>query len=509
MGIRSVITTSYTPPNHKSATDHPNIIIGYINTELSHGRYTGPFSKSRLESLIGPFRSSPLGTVPKSGPDQFRIIQDLSFPRNDPHHQSVNSEIDSLLFPCDWGTFTQIAEIVRNSPPGTQAATMDVDAAFRCCPIKPEQQPHFVIQWDDFFYIDHNAPFGAVSSGGVFGRLADTMATIIRHHTSDECRNWVDDFVLFRSPTTVSVTPTVPYVYPYDLPLIQNIANKLGWPWKPSKTRPFASVFRYLGFMWDLEEKSVYIPDEKRLKYLERIDVWYANSTHTRKEAESLLGTLVHCSLAIADGRSRLPALSRFVYSFEGKSFFSRRTPSASTMQDVAWWYATLKMPSPGSSIKPPPPPVDINLWVDASTSYGIGVVFDDSWEAWRLVSGWDRHPQRRIGWAEAIALECGIRWAIHRGMKNSHFIIKSDNMGVIGALEGGKSRNVEQNIVLQRITTLLRIHSLWISTSYTPSASNLADAPSRGVAPPGLLRSVDTFTLPAPLSSFLHSRAT
>jgi hypothetical protein len=56
---------------------------------------------------------------------------------------------------------------------------MDVDTAFRCCPIKPEQQPHFVVQWNDLFYIDHNAPFGATSSSRVFECLADTMAAII------------------------------------------------------------------------------------------------------------------------------------------------------------------------------------------------------------------------------------------------------------------------------------------------------------------------------------------
>lgn len=506
MGVRSRITTTYTPPNHKSALDHPATILQHINKELSYGRYTGPFSRSRLEHLIGPFRSSPLGTVPKAELGQFRIIQDLSYPRNNPTHDSVNAEIDSADFPCDWGTFTQVAEIVRNSTSGTQAATMDVDAAFRCCPITPQQQPHFVVHWNNTFYIDHNVPFGAASSGGVFGRLADAMAAIVRYHTKSECTKWVDDFVFFRSPVDPP-TQNQDTRYSYDLDLIQQLAHRLGWPWKPEKTQPFASTFKYLGFVWDLEAKSVHIPENKKAKYGRKLDEWLTRTNHSRKEAESLLGTLVHCALALPDGRSRLPALSRFVTSFEGKSAFSRRTPNSRTTQDICWWRSILSQQDPGSSIRSPPPTSNLDIWVDASTSFGIGVVFEQEWDAWRFLPGWDADPLRKIGWAEAVALEFGIRLALHKGFQGMHLLIKSDNMGVIGALEGGKSRNAEQNIVLQRITTLLHTHSTWVSTVYTPSALNLADLPSRGIPATGKKRTLDTFRLPDCLSPLILPR--
>ena len=57
--------------------------MSHIPTELSLGRYSGPFSHSRLEALIGPFRTSPLGTVQKAVDlTDRRIVQDLSFPRD-------------------------------------------------------------------------------------------------------------------------------------------------------------------------------------------------------------------------------------------------------------------------------------------------------------------------------------------------------------------------------------------------------------------------------------------
>ncbi|KAJ7769487.1 hypothetical protein B0H16DRAFT_1229383, partial [Mycena metata] len=60
MGIHSTITDSFIPSNHSSALSQPTVIQDYINKERAGRRYTGPFSRSRLESLIGPFRTSPL-----------------------------------------------------------------------------------------------------------------------------------------------------------------------------------------------------------------------------------------------------------------------------------------------------------------------------------------------------------------------------------------------------------------------------------------------------------------
>ena len=47
------------------------------------------------------------------------------------------------------------------------------------------------------------------------------------------------------------------------------------------------------------------------------------------------------------------------------------------------------------------------------------------------------------------VAIELGLLFAIHHGYSEIHFFVKSDNQGVIQAIEGGKSRSPEQNSVL------------------------------------------------------------
>jgi hypothetical protein len=257
LGIHSIPTVTYIPPNHSSAIQHPQAILTYIKNELSCGRYSGPFSPGRLENLIGPFRTSPLGVVPKPTPGEFRLVQDFSYPRNDNSRPSLNSEIDTSNLSCDWGTFQEVAAIVMDASEDTQAATLDVDAAFRRCPIRPSQQCNFVIHFNGLCYIDHVAPFGTASAGFAFGRVADAMMAILRAQGIGPAKNWVDDFVFFRSPyppghhapTTILTSQS----YPYDVNTIDSIAQPLGWPWKHSKTRPFDSLFTYLGFLWDLK----------------------------------------------------------------------------------------------------------------------------------------------------------------------------------------------------------------------------------------------------------------
>nr|GAT48554.1 predicted protein [Mycena chlorophos] len=452
-GIDIQLTHSFLPPNRKSALEHPEVIDEYVETERRAKRYTGPFNPRRFIHIAGDVRSCPLGVTPKAGEvNKWRMVQDFSYPYDDPDMASLNDGIDSDKFPCKWGTFSEMLLMVMDAPPGTQAATLDVDAAFRRVPIHPSQQRFFVVLWRDLLYLDHQ-----------------------------------------------------PYRYTYDLADILAFSSPLGWPWKDSKTRPFASVFKYVGFLWDLEQKTVQLPESKKARYLEKLAPWVKGAKFTRKEAESVNGTLVHCSLAVPEGRSRLPAISAFASSFDPTKHFSRHTPNGTVLADIGWWCDQLRLSFCGSELVRPPRQSPLPFFVDASTSHGIGVVFDSVWMSWRLLPGWDA-DSRSIGWAEMLAIEFGLRLAVHRGYSDIHFHVRSDNQGVIGALEAGKSRNSEQNRVLRRIVSLLCTHALWLTTSYVPSVENLADGPSRGIGlpAPGYSRVRSSFAIPYCVSSLI-----
>jgi hypothetical protein len=197
LGVHRPITATYTPPNHRSAIEHSSAVTRHIAKELAAGQISGPFERDDLERRIGYFRTSPLGAIPK-GEDDIRVINDLSF--GDPEHLSVNNEINPDNFQSEWGGFADMVLITTEAPAGSQGATLDVDAAFRRCPVRPDQQQYFVIQWEGLFYVDHCVAFGGASACGVFGRVADAFAAICRCRGYSPVKKWVDDFAFIRSP---------------------------------------------------------------------------------------------------------------------------------------------------------------------------------------------------------------------------------------------------------------------------------------------------------------------
>jgi hypothetical protein len=68
---------------------------------------------------------------------------------------------------------------------------------------------------------------------------------------------------------------------------------------------------------------------------------------------------LVHCSLAVPTGRSRLPSISRFAASFNHLSSpYARRLPNPSVISDLNWWQTQLSAEFCGSILSRPPPRV-------------------------------------------------------------------------------------------------------------------------------------------------------
>lgn len=484
LGTSSVLDSTVVHRNHLSAVKNPSAIENHIQAELAAGRYSGLFTRSDLQARIGHFRASPLGVVDKpSAPGSLHVIQDFSFPLHDDHGiTSVNSEIDPEQFTCLWGFFSDVVAIVLALPPGSQAATFDVDAAYQRMPVHPLDQPHIVVHWDGRFYVDHCVPFGAASSNGIFGRCSDCILGIFCVHSIPHVIKWVDDFCFLRSPTDSAATIAS---FEYDESLIYAVAEALGWPWKRTKTRPFANIFVYLGFEWSITDRSAAIPTAKKDKFLAKIKAWLAAPKVSLKATESLLGSLIHCALAVPAGRSRIVGLSRFLagFSCDYKRCYVTRTRTARALEDTIWWRDQLSASWCGSILKPPPPLIPRNFYMDASTSFGIGIVSKREYGMLYLKNNWASNG-RDIGWAKIVAVEITLDVIISAGITNTSIRFWSDNQGIIGAIRAGRSRNDEQNLVLRRIEEKQLVHNIWLESGYVHTEENLADEPSRGIPP-------------------------
>ncbi|KAK6991733.1 hypothetical protein R3P38DRAFT_2803447 [Favolaschia claudopus] len=247
-------------------------------------------------------------------------------------------------------------------------------------PLKADRWAHWIRrlgleeEWADVHF-DHVFSFGACSAPGVFGRVADLFVLLLKLGFSvADILKWVDDFVFFRYPNLLSQNSTS---YDYDESVFINLAADLGLPWEMDKHSPFHNSFTYLGFDWDLVAKSVALPDKKRIKYLAKLEPWTSDQrAHaSRKEAENVVGTLNHCALVLPEGRSRLVSMYRFTASFNltSNNFIRFSVP---VKRDAAWWRDALSQTQVHLKIKEPPPPNADEIFVNASTGWGVGFVF-------------------------------------------------------------------------------------------------------------------------------------
>ena len=88
---------------------------------------------------------------------------------------------------------------------------------------------------------------------------------------------------------------------------------------------------------------------------------------------------------------------------------------------------------------------VDLDIWVDASTEWGIALVVAGHWHAWQLQTGW-RADHRDIGWAESAAIELATLYLASREHRHVTYRVHSDNQGAIGQYAKGRSRNSQSN---------------------------------------------------------------
>ena len=252
---------------------------------------------------------------------------------------------------------------------------------------------------------------------------------------------------------------------------------------KISKTIPFSHEVPYLGFMWDIQTRTVAIPSEKKRKYIDAIEDWASRMTHVLDDVQKLYGKLLHASLVVPRGRAYLTSLEAMLGSFNNRPFIPHHAP-CDTVNDLLWWKETLLSPVLSHPIPGPSILIDLQAYSDASSGVGIAITISDKWWAWRLLPGWksDNHD---IIWAEAVRFKLLVWMLLVSETPGTHLKLYGNNWGLVEGWWKGRSKNRPTNTIFCRVHSLSLSSGCTIHTLYVPSKDNPADKPSRGIYPP------------------------
>jgi hypothetical protein len=389
---------------------------------------------------------------------------------------------------------------VANAPSGTQACTFDIEKFHRTCPVLPAHKPWLVVQGlSNDFYIDHTHPFGAAAASSNAGMIGNAIVDIWQAEGVKPILKYEDDLKIFRYPVDAGTFQQDEFKYEYDRNEALSRISSLHVPWHKDKgDLVFSFITNFIGFRWDLPGKLVSLPTDKRLKFHNRVRNFldrFSGHRCSLLDVQKIHGSLCHIAFVYVQGRSRLPSLSNFISSFNDNEYI-RRYPSRSMITDLKWWLYTLDDPMLYRKLLPRSPCQDLGIFVDASTSWGIGIIIGGKWMAFRLHEKW-KIEGRDICWLETVAVEILIYILEAMGISNTTLLIHSDNQGTIGSLGKGRSRNFHINLSIRRACVVLASQFITPDLIYIASENNPADPISRGVLGSIENRITNSFSLP------------
>lgn len=318
-----------------------------------------------------------------------------------------------------------------------------------------------------------------------------------------------DDFRVEQPPDNQGHFIDGAYSYQHDRDSSLALVESTNTPWNFIKTGThfdYSSVF--IGFLWDLTDRRVSLPTDKRLKFLQRVQhllqCYTSKTPISLHDVQKIHGSLVHISFIYILGCTSLSSLSNFMCSYNGSDYSLRFIPG-NVIRALKWWETQLLDPLAYRQLRPLPPLEDRGIFVDASTSWGIGIIMGPAWCAFKLVDNW-KVKGRDITWLEAVALELLFYFLIQDKVHDAHLLCHSDNNGAIGAHVKGRSANDAINACVGRSYAISFPNNIVPSFRYIPSADNPADPISRGEPGPSHFRRLPlSFKLPHDLLPFFH----
>ena len=396
---------------------------------------------------------------------------------------------------------------MANAPPGTQACTFDIEKFHRTCPVLPAHKPWLVVQGlSNDFYIDHTHPFGAAAASSNAGMIANAVVDIWQAEGMKPILKYEDDLKIFRYPVTSGIFHHDGFRYDYDCDEALSRISRLQVPWHKDKgDLSFSYITNFIGFRWYIPGKLVSLPEDKRLKFLNRVRIFldcFMGHHCSLLDVQKIHGSLCHVAFVYVQGRSCLPSLSNFIASFRDNEFILRYPPH-SMMSDLKWWLHILNDSNFHRELPPRSSCQDMGLFVDASTSWGIGIVVAGKWRAFRLHDDW-KVERRDICWLETVAVEVLVYILEAMDVTNTTLLIHSDNQGTIGSLGKGRSRNFHINLSIRRIYVVLASQFIIPELAYIASENNPADPISCGELGSPESRIIVSLSLPDELQHIL-----
>ena len=374
---------------------------------------------------------SPFGVIPKKSPGKWRLITDLSSPEG----HSVNDGIPSAVCSLNYVTIEDAAKAVMDKGAGALLAKVDIQNAYRSVPVHPDDRWLLSTMWENALYIDTALPFGLRSAPKIFNALADAVEWMLKQEGIEVVLHYLDDYLLVGAPNSPECERA--------LSILLRVFGELGLPVATNKSEGPTTRLTFLGFELDSVQLEFCLPAGKVAALQMMITEWLDRRSCTRKELESLVGSLGHAGRVVQPGKTFLRRMFELLSIPKKPHHFVRL--NASFRSDLLWWHTFL---TPLNGISLPrrfgPLQVQAQFTTDASGSVGCGAVYPPYWLQYKWgdspYSGVVSNQGDSITYQELLPIifACAVWGPMWR---NTSMVVQCDNQGAVTVVNSGYSK--------------------------------------------------------------------
>ena len=432
--------------------------------------------------LDGDFFITPCGAVPKGDDPHGRIVHNYShkFDGISINSTLLNNSVQYISFKARVELLSQVSWYFK----------VDLKNGYRQVPVNPKDWHTQVYSLGPAeFYIDLAMPFGKANSSKKFCAWTDLWFSSFAHRYRQVVSyrsvlgSYVDDGFGGTNTQTNSLTmlKTLPIVGRATTTEI-NLA----------KSRGPATKLVILGLLYCSGTRSCRLGETKRTKYMSRIQLVLSAPVTTSKRLEQLAGNL--CFAAWVEPFCR-PLLAPVFSIIVPDKPTTRIVIPPFTLTALRIWQRVLQR-NRGLSfthIRNKSPAVLTPIFVDASTSWGIGGVHGLEYFSFphsdlqpfiRRCPGWESYPQVPVARLELLAALVAIQLFAKRYPRHL-VVLYSDNTNVVAWLTTRRPSNPVICTLVAAIEQIKYQYLSKLSVRFIPSEKNhTADRLSRNRVP-------------------------
>ncbi len=448
--------------NHESALSHPDVVNTKFSKEINSHRMIGPHD-------VSPFVDhciSPVGVRSKKEPNQYRVIHDLSSPRDG---ISINSQIPDHLATVSYADVPAAIRLIQSVGQGAVMSKTDIEHAYKLLPVHPEDIPALGILWDNQLYFDCTLPMGSRSGCALFEKFATALEYIAWDNGCGPLCHILDDF-FFVSRSAEEADK--------KLQKFLNICKYLGIPIATAKTQS-GTCITFMGIELDTMGMQARLPVDKLDKCKSLLEKYQLRRSISIEELESLTGLLNFACSVVTPGRPFLRRLYQLMWGLKRRKPYFRVKLTKGAKEDLRMWqyflthYNGVTMFLPNSSIEDS----TLHLFTDASGSLGFGLILKPQFAYSTWPESWKKH---NIVLLELYPILLAFKM-FRKKLQNMRVILHTDNQALVHIINNQTSKDPNIMVLVRDLVLTLLQNNTEVTAVYISTKNNyLADALSR-----------------------------